>query len=290
MSKVRCPICDYTNSDMPEVCGNCGSPIVYVWNHVQVEQEMPLELPKGGVEVLNRKKSILGKETVDGTKRSDYASFSAGETGQRAVVPLSVPTLPTTPPDMRIDQLYPEGQPSSWQQMSLQVQEEKIVLDPIVTDRLPRGLPRTRPHLAGKIVHIHSEMEFPDFPNVFRAIIDLLSEFLWITANQPAHKEGERIQVTIVRVRTWEGQLKDARFMGYMRGADLSLGDHISLWGWRRRGSLLVRTGYNHTSRATITTNVMGMFFPGLLLLVLACVIFIVAFPSVLFFLRAFAR
>jgi hypothetical protein len=173
-------------------------------------------------------------------------------------------------------------QPYQPQQALLQtlVTEEHKQIDPEPwkTDRLPWTLPRRRPQLSGKIIHIRNEMEFPDFPNVLRAIIDLMSEFLWMAANQPTHKEGERVQITIVRLRTSDGQLRDARLMGYMRGANLSLGDIVSFWGWRRRGSLMVKKGYNHTSKATIVTNVMSMLVPGLIVLALVLALFVFAF------------
>jgi hypothetical protein len=172
--------------------------------------------------------------------------------------------------------------------------EEKSAIDPDAwkTERLPWHFPRRRPHLAGRIVHIRNEMEFPDFPNVLRAIVDLMSEFLWMAANQPAHKEGERVQITIVRLRISDGQLRDARLMGYMRGANLSLGDIVSFWGWRRKGSLMVRKGYNHTTKATIVTNMMSMLLPGLIVLSVVFAIFIFAFyqSNILSYLHSFWR
>jgi hypothetical protein len=173
-------------------------------------------------------------------------------------------------------------QPYHPQQALLQtlIAEEKSLIDPEPwrTDRLPWHLPRRRPHLSGKIIHIRSEMEFPDYPSILRAIVDLMSELIWMAANQPAHREGERIQITIVRLRTSDGQLKDARLMGYQRGANLSLGDLVSFWGWKRKGSLMVKKGYNHTSKATIITNMMSMLVPGLIVLAIVSALFIFAF------------
>src|SRR5262249_28031897 len=140
---------------------------------------------------------------------------------------------------------------------------------------------RRRPDLSGKIIHMREEMEFPDYPSVLRAIVDLMSEFIWMAANQPTHTEGERIQITIIRLRTSDGQLKDARLMGYQRGANLSLGDLVSFWGWKRRGSLMVKKGYNHTSKAIIITNVMSMLIPGLIVLSIVAAIFVFAFYRV---------
>jgi hypothetical protein len=173
---------------------------------------------------------------------------------------------------MDMQPYYP--QPSPFQTRVLEEVKEDDP-EPWLTDRLPWYLPHRRPQIAGKIISMHNEQEFPDYPNVLRALADLMAEFLWIAANQPSHREGERVQVTILRIRTVEGRLKDARLMGYMRGADLTLGDQISFWGWKRRGSLLVRTGYNHTSQATITTNMLSMLLPGLIMLALTCAIFI---------------
>ncbi|MBV9712663.1 MAG: hypothetical protein JO011_17300, partial [Ktedonobacteraceae bacterium] len=106
---------------------------------------------------------------------------------------------------------YP--QPSPFQTRVLE--EERVDdLEPWKTDHLPWYLPRRRPHITGRIISMHNEMEFPDYPNVLRALADLMAEFLWIAANQPSHREGERVQVTILRIRTIEGHLRDARLMG----------------------------------------------------------------------------
>jgi hypothetical protein len=116
---------------------------------------------------------------------------------------------------------------------------------------------------------VQSAQEFPDYPNLLRALVDLVTEFIWLVPNQPVHKEGERILVTTVRVRLQSGEKRDVRIQGNLRGANLSLGDMISFWCWKHRGSLMVRTGYNHTSKAIITTNALAMFIPALILLLM---------------------
>jgi hypothetical protein len=148
------------------------------------------------------------------------------------------------------------------------IKETKIVTLP---EEFPRSiwLPRRGPDVTGIIIHVQSAQEFPDYPNLLRALVDLLTEFIWLVPNQPVHKEGERILVTTVRVRLQSGEKRDVRIQGNLRGANLSLGDMISFWCWKHRGSLMVRTGYNHTSKAIITTNALGMLVPALFVLLI---------------------
>ncbi|HLG78793.1 MAG TPA: hypothetical protein VKX46_20445 [Ktedonobacteraceae bacterium] len=238
MSTTICPLCEYTNTSSSITCVNCGA-----------------SLP-------------------------NYA-FTAGDEEEQAIIPYQSSTLAPAPvgenpygPNREMQIAAPP--PTIFDTAVIEAKNVDVI-DPDLwqTDRLPWYWPRRRPQLVGKIVHIRNEMEFPDFPNILRAIIDMMVEILWIAANQPAHKEGERVQITIVRLRINGGQLKDARLMGYMRGANLSLGDVVSFWGWKRRGSLMVKRGYNHTSQAIITTNMMSMLVPGLILIALGCAIFL---------------
>jgi len=288
-----CPICNFANVDSTEECINCGASFQGARvpaRHLLPEKTRPGLVDTGSAgttslkgEIVNASPERHQAQSVGRTSlpavRSEAPARSAQESEQqRGVVSYRKPVLAPergneNPYEGSRDMqpYYPQPLPFQTRVLEERGLEEVENPEPWKTDRLPWYLPRRRPRLTGKIVSMRNEMEFPDYPNVLRALADLIAEFIWIAANQPSHKEGERIQVTILRVRTSDGRLQDARLMGYMRGADLTLGDQVSFWGWKRRGSLLVRTGYNHTSRATITTNMMSMFLPGLILLALAC-------------------
>jgi hypothetical protein len=75
--------------------------------------------------------------------------------------------------------------------------------------------------------------------------------------------------VTVLRVRSDDGTQRDARVRGHLTGANLTLGDRVELWGWKRRGVLMVRRGYNRTSRSVVSSSAMRSLFPVLLLVLL---------------------
>jgi hypothetical protein len=74
--------------------------------------------------------------------------------------------------------------------------------------------------------------------------------------------------MTTVRVRAYDGTLKDSRVRGVMRGATISLGDQVSLWGMRRNGVLFVGRGFNHTTKGVISTHSIGLLVPALIVIV----------------------
>lgn len=61
-----------------------------------------------------------------------------------------------------------------------------------------------------------------------------------------------RTQVTTVRIKRADGTMRDARIEGYLGGANLSLGDHVTLHGKDRDGTLIVAYGYNHSANGHI--------------------------------------
>jgi hypothetical protein len=154
--------------------------------------------------------------------------------------------------------------------------------DPWLDDKLPWGFPRRPPDIAGIIIQIQQSQELPEYPNLILGITNMLTELIWVIPNDTMKSQDERLQVTTVRIRVNDKIKKDARLIGYLRGANLTLGDAISLWGWHRKGSLIVRKGYNHTSQAIVDTHTLGLVLPALTLLILLGIGFLVmlAWPS----------
>jgi hypothetical protein len=154
--------------------------------------------------------------------------------------------------------------------LSTFVKEDKQArLKPWETDKLPWGLPRRDPDVEGTIIQIQQSQELPDYPNLVVGIVNMLTELIWLIPNDTMKKEEERLQITTVRIRTSNDEKRDARLIGYLRGANLTLGDDVWFWGWHRQGSLTVRKGYNWTSKAIINTHSMGLVVPALILLIL---------------------
>ena len=150
-------------------------------------------------------------------------------------------------------------------------------------DKLPWGLPRRDPDVAGTIILIQQSQELPEYPNLIVGITNLLTELIWLIPNDTMRKEEERLQVTTIRIRCDNDEKKDIRLIGYLRGANLTLGDDIWLWGWHRKGSLIGRKGYNWTSKAVVTTHTLGLILPALTLLILLGIGFLIflAWPSI---------
>jgi hypothetical protein len=136
------------------------------------------------------------------------------------------------------------------------------------TDKLPWYFPRTKPKVAGKVIQIETKEEILDYPDIYAAIATLLVELIWILTQVQQERENDRIVMTTVRVQTYDGTLKDSRVRGVMRGATISLGDQVSLWGMRRNGVLFVRRGFNHTTQGVISTHSLGLIVPGILVIV----------------------
>ena len=140
------------------------------------------------------------------------------------------------------------------------------------TDRLPWYFPKIRPSIVGTVIHMESREEVIDYPDLLAAIATLLVELVWVMTDTVQHKESDRVVMTTVRVQTYTGALKDTRLRGNMRGANLSLGDQVSLWGVKRRGVLLVKRGFNHTTQGAISTTSLGLIVPALIIMATALI------------------
>jgi uncharacterized OB-fold protein len=136
------------------------------------------------------------------------------------------------------------------------------------TDKLPWYFLRTKPKIAGTVILIETKEEIVDYPDFFAAIATLLVEFIWILAQVQQERENDRVVMTTVRVQTYDGTLRDSRVRGNMRGANVSLGDRVSLWGMKRHGVLFVHRGFNHTTQGVISTHSLGLIVPALIVIV----------------------
>lgn len=149
--------------------------------------------------------------------------------------------------------------------------EQERPVDPELwkTDKLPwYFFPRTKPKVAGKVILIETKEEILDYPDIYAAIATLIVELIWILTQVQQERENDRIVMTTVRVQAYDGTLKDSRVRGVMRGATISLGDQVSLWGMRRNGVLFVRRGFNHTTKGVISTHSIGLLVPALIVIV----------------------
>ncbi|GHO96374.1 hypothetical protein KSF_064220 [Reticulibacter mediterranei] len=268
MPTIQCPICQYRDVGPATTCANCGASLTLYRSNIEQNRAEDERLSSD----TDKQQAIVPPKSSGG--RSKHLPVVVPDHPEHGNNNLPVQRSQMSPTPYQNagyggqEQIFP----------TIPIKETKIFRLP---EEFPRSiwLPRRRPDVTGIIIHVQSAQEFPDYPNLLRALVDLVTEFIWLVPNQPVHKEGERILVTTVRVRLQSGEKRDVRIQGNLRGANLSLGDMISFWCWKYRGSLMVRTGYNHTSKAIITTNAIAMFIPAIILL-LILIAFLAAFFS----------
>lgn len=110
---------------------------------------------------------------------------------------------------------------------------------------------RQPPSIEGIILQVQSQEELPA-ASMSGSIFGFLRDMIWYV---PEQRNRERIKLTSLRIRNAAGEQKDARLEGYLTGANLTLGDKVVLWGWDRKGVLIIRKGYNHTSKSSIVSS-----------------------------------
>ncbi len=123
------------------------------------------------------------------------------------------------------------------------------------TDKLPWGLPKQDPDIAGRIIQIQQSQEPPEYPHLIIEFMNWLAKLIWFIPNDTMRREEERRQITTVRVRTSDGEKRDARLIGLLRGAPFTLGDDIWFWGWHHKGNFIIRRGYNWTSKTIVAPS-----------------------------------
>lgn len=238
MSASKCPNCGYRNGPAARTCANCNQAL-------SEAESLPLALPipahlRSGRGVQDRLSAPTPDVIVHQTQEefSPYQNTIQGNALELTPFEALVPAQELAP---------------AWQPLT----------------PLPFGFAWRRPTLVGKIIHLESREQVNDFPNFAGALLALLAEIVWMIPNvQTTREPVDKIEVTRLRIESEDGQIYDAMVRGSLRGANLSLGDTVSLWGYRRRGNLLVSKGYDHTTRSAIATTAAGLLLPALLLLV----------------------
>jgi hypothetical protein len=142
---------------------------------------------------------------------------------------------------------------------------------PWESESLPRGFPKRPPDISGTLVLVQSQHEIRRNNGLSKALIDAI----WPTPDATSANKERQVNVTTLRIRnSSDGVQQDARMEGYLKGANISIGDTISLWGRRYKGTLVVYRGYNHTTKSVVMTNTMTSPLPVLLFLLLLVALF----------------
>jgi hypothetical protein len=117
---------------------------------------------------------------------------------------------------------------------------------------------------------VQSQNEIRRNTGLGKALVDAL----WPTPNESSANKERQVNVTTLRIRSSDGLQQDARMEGYLKGANISIGDTISLWGRKYKGTLVVYRGYNHTTRSIVMTSTMTSPLPVLLFLIIIVALF----------------
>ena len=153
------------------------------------------------------------------------------------------------------------------------ITEEKSIFvpQPATSDKFPWWFPRRAPDVSGQVIQVQSQQETLHSFDLLTAIVKMIRDMIWMDPHDHSqqNKEKETVFVTRMRIRTSAGAQRDASLQGHFTGGNITLGDNVSLWGTKRRGVLLVRRAFNHTSDSVVTTRAMASAAPFLLMLVL---------------------
>jgi hypothetical protein len=231
-------------------------------------REKGLQIPKGQPDAYEVQNIPQEAQTDDAAARqlirrqSAYLARDQSWRNQRGIQPYEIY-------ETAFDIVPPETFSAPGSRSSGRGPEQSVDPEFWKADKLPWYFPRTRPKVAGTVVLIETKEEILDYPDLYAAIATLLVELIWVLAQVQQEKEtGSRVVMTVVRVQSYDGTLSDTRIRGNMRGANVSLGDQISLWGKKRNGVLYVRRGFNHTTQGVISTYSLGLMLPALIVVV----------------------
>lgn len=247
MPASKCPTCGYRNSLSAPACANCGT-------ELHVSEALLPALPSLATPPRARQMPVLS-ERPRAMSRVIVSQSQEDDSPYQTTLPDQVQDLvpfESIPPRFSTN--------ADWETLA----------------RLPFGFALLRPRLVGSIIHIEAREQVNDFPNLAGALLALLAEIIWVIPNVQATREQvDRIEVTRLRIQREDGQIHDAIVRGSLRGANLSMGDLVSLWGHRRKGNLVVRKGYDHTTRSAISTTSSGMLIPALLILAVVAFLYL---------------
>ena len=299
MPVIKCPVCRQRilHPSVTTACTNCGT-VLTPW--VEEQQEQPEKQVTEATSTPSQSLVLSSAEpeaircpwcnhvTFDNETNCSHcdASLTPSESipsattspelpalvPQQQLVPVQSPqAVMLTPSDPYVQPVYPVPPPQT-----INIGHSSMVsfAPALPIGKLPWGFPKRPADVEGVIIYVHAQEEHQQ-PSLLGAILRMFVNMVWATPGDLRQHERERIHVTTIRVRTSNEVQKDARVEGYLKGANLSLGDVISLWGWRRKGSLVVTRGYNHTAKAAISSSTMSSPISGVVLILFAVVAFV---------------
>ena len=284
VSTMRCSGCGYRQSSTALACINCGQALAQP-SPLPVEEPVAAPLPEvvaGPPAEPHLSELRLSPERVVQPPAKEINARLARQLVAEREIVRPARTDESWPPAVRVNQVGNELSPYQTTLRELAPFQNMVPSDARrnirddVRGPLPFGLAWTRPRLYGTIIALEVREQASDLPNIGGAILMIVAEVFWALLNVHTTREAvERIEVTRLRIEASDGSAHDAILLGVQRGANLSLGDTVSLWGHRRRGNLVIHKGYDHTTRSRISSSARGLLLPALLLLLILGVLFL---------------
>jgi hypothetical protein len=260
MPAIKCPDCGFRilRPDGASVCPNCGFPLQIAQGPVTMgldnstpiqdtSPSLPVVVVSGNQSSHGRGQGFSDTEDNPGLPPNPFSGFVSSDSFDE---PNS-----STPNDAEDPVSPPTWQP-----------------DNSVLGRL--GFQRP-PDVEGTVIQIQAQEEPPQ-PGITGGVGRFFLDIFWSLPNVPMQVDKDKVRVSVVRVRSTNGAQKDIRMEGHFTGVNVALGDIVSLWGYRRKGLLIFRKGYNHTSDGPIQTTVTGQATKGTLLFIAVIALIIV--------------
>ena len=249
MPAIKCPACGYSHRHIQQICMNCGQALV-------VDTTLSLNSPSAQASRGLAQKTVV--DTVD--ERRENSSFHATALTVHIEQDNSAPYSIPSPETSAGFQNFISSTPANGKSTKTE--------EPWKNERLPLGIPLFKPQLMGSVIHIETREQLNDYPNLFGVLLSMLAEIIWVMPNVHTSRETiDKIETTRLRIHASNGKPYDAVLYGNLSGANLSMGDTVSLWGNWRKGRLMVRKGYDYTSHSIITTSTTNMLIPALIVL-----------------------
>jgi hypothetical protein len=252
VSSIKCPSCGHRNlySTVLRICTNCGA----ILSSPLTTSQEPLEVSAS--HQLPKESTALQMSVGSALTRLSEKDLS--------VEPYQIAELPA-PADSE-DELF---------QTIIQDPEESATISlPPMRGQFPRGLPRRSPDITGRLIYVQAQTYHSARSDLTGSIATQLFGLI-MPGSSEQNKEREKV-ITRMRTRAFDGTQSDAYLEGMLTGANVALGDEVSLWGHTRKGTLVVHRAYNHTTRSRVTTSATTSWGPMLSILILLLVVFVI--------------
>lgn len=255
MPAIKCPLCGYRNlhSSVLKICTSCGTPLSASPATPEEPEDPSLttQLP-----MLPSPDQPAGKSTA---VQLHPGSVPVRPTERGLAIQSSGALQPSLPGEELEDD-------EQFQTIVREIKEP--ARSPLETrGRLPRGLPRRPPDITGTLIYVQEQTYHSTPPGFMDAFSKQLLGAIWTSSREQQPDRDRDKVVTRMRIRCFDGERRDAYLEGVLTGANVALGDDISLWGRMRKGTLVTRRAYNHTTRSIVTSNSASSQMPVLVIL-----------------------